>query len=135
MVDHHPLLKSAGWIKLIVTAVVAVAGAISVFPNIIINRVQPSSEPRIVRVSNGDLVKHDGKITRATCRSLAENHKNTRYRAVLDTYGVPDGGEQDLGTGWLTYPLRGEKDGTCSLNFDYDDKLYSVEMTISLWRT
>lgn len=127
----HPLLRRASWVKLILTAAIAVAAAVAHVPAIIINKTSPPPDPTVVRVGSGDLVKHDGKITAATCRDLAAHHHHAKRREILDTYGVPasvDGGDGDLL--WLTYPLREDRWRTCQLDFDYRDHLDSVDMTL-----
>lgn len=130
----HGLLKRIGWVKLTLTVIVAIAAAVAHLPNIVINKTL-ASEPKVIRVGAGDLVKRDGKLSRAACEGLVK-HKHAKRREILDTYGIPDdpdGFNEDFaGTGGtLVYVLRGEdNDETCTLDFDYHDKLERVAMTL-----
>lgn len=112
------------WVKVVIGLALAVFGVLTQF-NVVIN--EAPAEPKIVRVADGDLVKHDGMMSRETCQGLRK-HRGEAKRHFLDSYGIPKDHESSLG---LYYPLRGTSGyQTCDLRFDFDDKLSGVEMTL-----
>lgn len=124
MRQDHPLLSKAGWVRLTIVTILALVGILIQFDVTIKQEVSPDGI-KVVQVSETELIKKDGKISRRACVGL-EKHKGEKKRHFLDTFGLPEGYDN---YGNLTYQIRGEEVyEVCTLDFDFKNKLQGVSM-------